>query len=94
MLAWLAEIEVKFSDKPLQIIKKGQELAKSEKVIIWTMPGFPPLNPLKPLHLCAASSAVSTSDVYKWQKGNAKLLQRIKINENKFSKLFFLPLFL
>lgn len=32
------------------------------------------------------------SDTQMGQRGNAKLLQRIKINENKFSKLFFQPL--
>lgn len=32
------------------------------------------------------------SDTQMAQRGNAKLLQRIKINENKFSKLFFQPL--
>lgn len=88
MLAWLL-LEMEVSDKPWQIIKKGRAGQ------IWKSNYLPPTTPLVPYsahHVPLPRWAMFVSDIQMAQRGNAKLLQRIKINENKFSKLFFQPL--
>lgn len=59
-------------------------------------PPLSPLLPLLPLLPLAVHAELCPCPIYRngAKKGeNAKLLQRIKINENKFSKLFFQPLY-